>query len=112
MAPKKTPDALAILHARYVRGNAEAEMELENARERLRLSNRLLELRQREGLTQKELAQRAGTTRSVIARLEQPGYEKHTVSSLHRVARALGYEVKIEFAPLPASKRKPAPARQ
>lgn len=100
MAVKKTTDALRILHGRYVRGNREAEAELDEARERLRLSTRLHEMREREGLTQQEVADRAGTARSVIARLEQPGYGKHTLSTLHRVAEALGYGVKVEFVPL------------
>lgn len=83
-----------------LQGNAEAEAALESARDRLRLSMRLHQLREREGLTQKEVAERAGTKRSVIARLESSGYEKHTLSTLHRVARALGYGVKVEFVRL------------
>lgn len=97
MARKKTTDALAILHARYVRGNAEAEAELERARERLRVSMQLQEMREREGLTQQEVADRAGTSRSVIARLEQPDYEQHTLSTLRKVAGAMGYDVELDF---------------
>jgi len=50
----------------------------------------LAALRKEAGLSQKELAQRAGTTQQQISRLESPSYEGHSLSMLRRVAEALG----------------------
>jgi transcriptional regulator with XRE-family HTH domain len=72
------------------------------AETRLRLAQQLHDLREQAGLTQREVAERAGTSRSVIARLEQPGYEKHTLSTLRRVAGAMGFDVRVEFVPAKA----------
>jgi len=49
----------------------------------------LAALRKEAGLSQKELAQRAGTTQQQISRLESPSYEGHSFSILRRVAEAL-----------------------
>jgi len=50
----------------------------------------LAALRKEAGLSQKELAQRAGMTQQQISRLESPSYEGHSLSMLRRVAEALG----------------------
>ena len=57
----------------------------------------LTELREKAGLSQKELAQRAGTTQQQISRLESPGYEGHSLRMLRRVANALQAEVVVTF---------------
>ena len=54
-------------------------------------------LRKESGLSQKELAQRAGTTQQQISRLESPSYEGHSLSMLRRVAEVLGATVRIEL---------------
>ena len=58
---------------------------------------KLAALRQESGLSQKELAQRAGTTQQQISRLESPSYEGHSLSMLRRVAGVLGATVHIEL---------------
>ena len=50
----------------------------------------LAALRNEAGLSQKELAQRVGTSQQQISRLESPSYEGHSLSMLRRVAEALG----------------------
>lgn len=52
------------------------------------------------GLTQKQLAERVGTTQSVISQLEDADYEGHSLSMLRRIADALGQRVAIRFEPL------------
>ena len=52
--------------------------------------------REAHGLSQRELAERMGTTQSVIARLEAGG-SKPSISTLERVARALGSSLDIRF---------------
>ena len=63
------------------------------------LGERLLILRRRRGLTQKELAQRVGTRQPVIARLENADYPGHSVRMLRRIAKALDLELHIELRP-------------
>jgi DNA-binding XRE family transcriptional regulator len=58
---------------------------------------KLVSLRKESGLSQKELAQRAGTTQQQISRLESPSYEGHSLSMLRRVAEVLGATVRIEL---------------
>jgi len=50
----------------------------------------LAALRKEAGLSQKELAQRVGTSQQQISRLESPSYEGHSLSMLRRVTEALG----------------------
>jgi len=57
----------------------------------------LAALRKEAGLSQKELAQRAGMTQQQISRLESPSYEGHSLSMLRRVADALGATLHIEL---------------
>lgn len=56
-------------------------------------------LRQRAGLSQKDLAKLLKTSQQQISRLESPGYEGHSLSSLRRVADALHARVRIVFEP-------------
>ena len=58
---------------------------------------KLASLRKESGLSQKELAQRVGTTQQQISRLESPSYEGHSLSMLRRVAEVLGATVRIEL---------------
>jgi ribosome-binding protein aMBF1 (putative translation factor) len=48
------------------------------------------EMREDAGLTQAELAKKAGTTQSVIARLEDAEYTGHSLPMLERIAVACG----------------------
>ena len=50
--------------------------------------------RRHAGLTQRELAERAGTTQSVIARLETPGANPR-VATLERVLHAAGRRLEV-----------------
>ncbi len=47
-------------------------------------------LREKAGLSQKDLAKLLGTSQQQISRLESPGYEGHSMSMLRRVASVLG----------------------
>ena len=54
-------------------------------------------LRKKAGLSQKELAQRVGTSQQQISRLESTSYEGHSLSMLRRVAEVLGATVHIDI---------------
>jgi transcriptional regulator with XRE-family HTH domain len=54
-------------------------------------------LRKEAGLSQKDLADRVGTSQQQISRLESPGYEGHSLSMIRRVAEALGASVRVQI---------------
>src|SRR5512139_3769853 len=56
-------------------------------------------LREQAGLSQKELAKLLKVSQQQISRLESPGYEGHSLSTLRRVARALHARVRVTFEP-------------
>ena len=57
--------------------------------------HRPVEYGTRAGLSQRELAKRAGTTASVICRLEDADYEGHSLAMLRRIAAALDRRLEI-----------------
>jgi len=61
------------------------------------LAQLIHDLRIDAGLTQKELADRMGTTQSVISRLEEGGGSGNRVDTLARIATALGRHLVISF---------------
>ena len=61
-------------------------------------------LRQQAGLSQKDLAKLLKTSQQQISRLESPGYEGHSLSTLRRVAEVLHARVRIIFEPAETGK--------
>ena len=57
-------------------------------------------LRQKAGLSQKELAKILKTSQQQISTLESPGYEGHSLAMLRRVAEALHAHVRVVFEPI------------
>jgi transcriptional regulator with XRE-family HTH domain len=57
------------------------------------------EARIRSGLTQRELADRAGTAQSVVARLES-GVGSPRVETVERLLEAAGFRARVELVPL------------
>ena len=62
----------------------------------------LRQARQRAGLTQRELARRAATSQSVVARIEQGRCDPST-ATLTRLLAAAGFELRTELLPLPVA---------
>lgn len=58
----------------------------------------IYEARTKAGLTQTQLANRLGTTQSVISRLESADYEGHSLSMLQRIAEVLGQRLELRFS--------------
>ncbi len=56
-------------------------------------------LRKQAGLSQKDLAKKLRVSQQQISRLESPGYEGHSLSTLRRVAKILDARVKVTFEP-------------
>ena len=59
----------------------------------------LTALREKAGLSQKDLARKLHTSQQQISRLESPAYEGHSLSMLRRVAEVLGVTVHVTLAP-------------
>jgi transcriptional regulator with XRE-family HTH domain len=62
------------------------------------IAQQVYDLRTAAKLTQKELADRLGTTQSVISRIEDADYEGHSLGLLKRIADALGKKLTITFS--------------
>ncbi len=62
------------------------------------LGQRVRELRVQQGLSQTELARRAGMTQPAVARFEAGGTVP-TLPVLERLARSLGVELTVQLAP-------------
>jgi predicted transcriptional regulator len=60
------------------------------------VSRQLIALRLKRGMTQKDVAQKVGTTQSVIARIEN-GEQNISIKTLSKLAEALKANVKIEL---------------
>ncbi len=72
---------------------------IEEERVNAEVAREIHDLRTERGLTQQQLAERIGTTQSVVARLEDADYEGHSLRMLRRVARALDARVTVRFVP-------------
>lgn len=70
----------------------------------LALGQLIYDLRTEAGLTQRALAERMGTTQSVISRLEEGGGARNRLDTLSRVATSLNRHLVISFPEeIPAS---------
>ena len=65
------------------------------------LTEVLLRARTRAGLTQEIVAERMGTTKSAVSRLEAAGKHSPSMRTLRRYAHALGCEVEIRLVQTP-----------
>ncbi|MXV88541.1 MAG: helix-turn-helix transcriptional regulator [Acidimicrobiales bacterium] len=63
----------------------------------LALGQLIHDLRVRAGLSQRELADRMGTTQSVISRLEEGGGARNRIDTLARVASGLDRHLVLSF---------------
>lgn len=100
MAKKRfNSKASEFLYKRYVAGDPRREEAYDEAVVNAQIARKIYELRTKAGLTQQELADRVGTTKSAICRVEDADYEGHSLSLLKRIAEALDKCVEIRFLP-------------
>ena len=102
---KATSDGLEILRRRYYEGKPDRVAALERERTNAEIAREIFVLREKAGLTQKQLADLVGTTPSVICRLEDADYEGHSLSMLRRIAEVLGRRVEVRFVPVKRKKK-------
>ena len=67
------------------------------------VAGQMLKARSRAGLTQDAVAQRMGTTKSAISRLEFAGKHGPSLATLKRYASAVGCELQVKLVPHKAS---------
>jgi len=92
--PHKHEEFLA--KARVRKGFSEAYDALELEYE---VASQMLKARARAGLTQDAVAERMGTTKSAISRLESAGKHAPSLATLKRYANAVGCKLKVKLVP-------------
>ena len=79
--------------------NPEFAARFERAGEAWDVALQIAALRNEAGLSQKDLAKLLKISQQQISRLESPGYEGHSLSTLRRVAKVLHARVRVTFEP-------------
>lgn len=99
----KITDAVDILkHKTGIDPNIDPEM-LQIA-EDYRIAQLVYDASTATGLTEKQLAEKVGTTPEVISQLEDADYDGHSLSMLRRIAKALHMDVELRLVPESAHK--------
>ena len=96
-----------LARARARKGFSEAYDALELEYE---VAGQMLQARSRAGLTQDAVAERMGTTKSAVSRLESAGKHAPSLATLKRYASAVGCELQIRLVRQKAT-RQPVRAR-
>jgi ribosome-binding protein aMBF1 (putative translation factor) len=104
---KRTTDAVSIILRRYFSGRADSLIILEEERANAAIARQICALREKAGLTQRDLAGLVRTTAAVICRLEDADYQGHSLTMLRRIAVVLDKRVDIRFV---SSRRRTQPA--
>lgn len=67
------------------------------------LADQMLKARAKAGLTQDAVAERMGTTKSAISRLEAAGKHAPSLATLKKYAAAVGCELQVKLVPQKAT---------
>ena len=86
-----------FLYDRYVGSDPERIRDYEEEALNAEIARSIYQLRTRAGLTQRELANRIGTSTSSIKRLEDADYEGSSLLMLKRIAQALDKRLEISI---------------
>jgi ribosome-binding protein aMBF1 (putative translation factor) len=93
----QTPDAMDFMYERYIAGHPDRISKYTEEKINVDVAIKIYQLREKAGLTQKELAKLVGTSASVIARLEESDYDGNAMAMLRQIAEALGKRVEIRL---------------
>ncbi|HLD74691.1 MAG TPA: helix-turn-helix transcriptional regulator [Bdellovibrionota bacterium] len=77
--------------------NPKFKKAFEEEYEKLSMGEQLARLRLQAGLTQAEVAKRAGTTASAISRYENAEYDRYELKTLKKIVASCGGKLKIIF---------------
>lgn len=103
----RTSDAVEILDIEFG-DDPEYQAMVVEERVNSQAARAIYEARRAAGLTQKELAALVGTTQSVISRLEDGDYHKHSFAMLERIGRVLNRRVELRYSPVTQALRQTA----
>ena len=85
----------------------------EELEEEYRLTREMLAARSKFGLTQEAVAERMGTTKSAVSRLEAAGKHAPSLTTLKKYAQAVGCRLEIKLVPaVRSTRRSTRPARK
>lgn len=73
--------------------------ELDKADRAWDIAFQIRDLREKAGLTQKQLAELVGTKQSNIARIEDADYTRYTLTTLEKVTKALKAKLEVRIVP-------------
>jgi len=85
-----------LIKARRRKGFNEA---YDNLEEEYLLVREMLSARAKSGLTQEAVAERMGTTKSAVSRLESAGKHAPSITTLKKYARAVGCDLQVKLVP-------------
>ncbi len=95
-SPVKHDQAAFLVRARAREGFSEAYDALAPE---YAVVSQLLKARTRAGLTQDAVAERMGTTKSAVSRLEGSGKHAPSLATLRKYAQAVGCELQVRLVP-------------
>lgn len=93
----KGSDALNYLWNKYYADDPKAQADLSAAKENALIASQIYSAREKNNLTQKQLAELVGTSTSVICQLEDADYEGHSLRMLRKIATALNRRIVLAF---------------
>src|SRR3989338_1443683 len=79
--------------------NPKFRKKFEEEYQKLSIGEQLIRIRLEAGLTQAQVAKKAGTTASAISRYENAQYDRYELQTLQRIVQACGGELKIILEP-------------
>jgi ribosome-binding protein aMBF1 (putative translation factor) len=94
---KYSSDALQWMYDEFIGNDPERIASYQEERIKAEIARQVYDLREAAGLSQKELAELAGTTSTVIDDLEEADYEGDSLSMLVRIATALKKRIDVKF---------------
>ncbi len=95
MTKFKTTNSRTLLNRQLKDENFKKEYEA--LEEEFELAREIIKLRKEAGLTQRQLAEMAGTSQPSIARLESGEYKNLTLSFLRKIGKVFGVVPEIHF---------------
>lgn len=94
---KYSSDALQWMYDEFIGNDPERIASYQEERIKAEIARQIYDLREQAGLSQKQLADLAGTSERVIDDLEEADYEGDALSMLVRIATALRKRIDVQF---------------